>query len=41
MEVTKPPVFSKKIKKVSTFVNIVYLYLRMKITKELELTKIT
>ena len=41
MEVTKPPLFSKKIKKVSTFVNIVYLYLRMKITKELELTKIT
>ena len=32
MEVAKPPLFSRRIEKVSTFVNIahLYLYLRMK-----------
>ena len=30
MEVAKPPLFSRRIEKVSTFVNIAHLYLRMK-----------
>ena len=39
MEVAKPPLFSRRIEKVSTFVNIAHLYLRMKMMEELELTK--
>jgi len=31
--------FSRKMEEVSTFVNIVYLYLKIKITGELESTK--
>ena len=40
MEVAKPPLFSGKMEEVSIFVNTAYLYLRIKITGELELTKI-
>ena len=35
----KPPLFSGKIKKISTFINTAYLYLSMKITGELEATR--
>ena len=41
MEITKPPLFSRKIEKVSAFVNMAHLYLRIKITEESESTKIT
>jgi len=40
VEVAKPPLFSGKMEEVSIFVNTAYLYLRIKITGELELTKI-
>ena len=35
----KPPLFSGKIKKISTFINTAHLYLSMKITGELEATR--
>ena len=41
MEITKPPLFSRKIEKVSAFVNMAHLYLRIKMTEESESTKIT
>ena len=40
VEVAKPSLFSGRIEEVSTFVNAVCLYLRIKIMGELELTKI-
>ena len=39
LEVTKSPLFSKKIKKVSIFINTAYLYLSMKMRKESKATK--
>jgi len=35
VEVARPQVFSGKIKEVSTFVNVAYLYIRMKMTEEI------
>ena len=40
MEVVRPQVFSRKMKEVSTFVNTVYLYIRMKITEEIAITQV-
>jgi len=40
VEVAKPPLFSGKIKKVSTFINTVHLYLSMKMTGKSEATRI-
>jgi len=34
VEVARPQVFSGKIEKVSTFINVACLYIRMKMTKE-------
>ena len=39
LEVTKSPLFSKKMKKVSIFINTAYLYLSMKMRKESKATK--
>jgi len=39
VEVAKSPLFSRKIKKVSVFINVACLYLRMKMIKELKSTK--
>ena len=39
MEVAKSPLFSGKIEEMSVFINTAYLYLSMKITWELETTK--
>ena len=39
VEVAKSPLFSGRMEKVSTFVNMICLYLRMKMTEESELTK--
>ena len=35
----KPPLFSRKMKEISTFINVAHLYLSMKITGQLEVTK--
>jgi len=35
VEVARPQVFSGKIEEVSTFVNVAYLYIRMKMTEEI------
>jgi len=40
VEVAKPSLFSKKMEKVSAFINAACLYLSMKMTEELEITKI-
>ena len=40
VEVAKPLLFSRKIKEVSIFINMVQLYLSMKMIEELKLTKI-
>jgi len=40
VEMAKSPLFSKKIEEVSTFINVAYLYLSMKITGEPEATRI-
>ena len=40
MEVVRPQVFSRKMKEVSTFVNTVYLYIRIKITEEIAITQV-
>jgi len=39
VEVIKLPLFSERIEKVSMFINTAYLYLRMKMKEESELTK--
>ena len=39
MEIAKPSLFGGKMEEVSTFINVAYLYLSMKITGESELTK--
>ena len=39
MEVAKPLLFSGKMEKVSVFINTAHLYLSIKITGELEATK--
>jgi len=39
VEVAKPPLFSGKIKEVSTFINTVHLYLSMKMTEKSEATR--
>ena len=39
MEIAKPLLFNRKIKKVGAFINVAYLYLRMKMTGESESTK--
>ena len=39
MEVAKPPLFSGRMEEVSTFINVVCLYLNMKMTGESEATK--
>jgi len=41
VEVTRPSIFSGKIEEVSTFINVVHLYLRMKINEEAVTTQIT
>jgi len=35
----KPPLFSRRMEEVSTFINTAHLYLSMKMTGELEVTK--
>jgi len=40
VEVAKPPLFSEKMKEVEVFVNVACLYLRMKMIRESESTKI-
>jgi len=40
VEVARPQVFSGKIEEVSTFVNIAYLYIRMKMTEETAMTQV-
>ena len=39
VEVAKPSIYGRKIEKVSVFINIVYLYLSMKIIEKTETTK--
>jgi len=39
VEVAKPPLFSGRMEEVSTFINVVHLYLSMKMTGESEATK--
>jgi len=41
VEITKPPLFSGRMEEVSMFVNMAYLYLRMKMMGELKSTKMT
>jgi len=38
VEVTKPQVFSEKMEKVSTFINVACIYIRMKMTEEVAMT---
>jgi len=38
VEVARPQVFSRKMEKVSVFVNTAHLYIRMKITEEIAVT---
>jgi len=40
VEITKPPMFSGKIEEVSVFINVAYLYLRMKMNGEAATTQI-
>jgi len=40
VEIAKPSLFSRKIEEVSAFINIACLYLSIKMTEELEVTKI-
>jgi len=40
VEVTRPQVFSERIEKVSIFINVAHLYLRIKITEEEGTTQI-
>ena len=40
VEVVRPQVFSRKIEKVSTFVNVAQLYIRMKMTEEVAATQV-
>ena len=40
VEVAKPPLFSEKVEEVSVFINVVYLYLSIKIMEESEATRI-
>jgi len=40
VEITKPPMFSGKIEEVSVFINVAYLYLRMKMNGEAVTTQI-
>jgi len=40
VEVAKPQVFSGKIEEVSAFVNVAYLYIRMKMTEEAATTQV-
>ena len=40
VEVARPQVFSGKIEEVSTFVNIAYLYIRMKMTEEIAVIQV-
>ena len=39
MKIAKLPIYRRKIEKVSTFINAAHLYLSMKITEEIEVTK--
>ena len=41
IEVAKPPLFERKMEEVSMFINVIYLYLSIKMTKEQESIKIT
>ena len=40
VEIARPPIFSRKIEKVSAFINAAQLYLRMKINREVVTTQI-
>jgi len=40
VEVARPQVFSGKIEEVSTFVNMAYLYIRMKMTEEIAVIQV-
>jgi len=39
VEVTRPQVFSRKMEKVSTFINAAHIYIRMKMTEEMAMTQ--
>jgi len=39
VEVAKPSIYGRKIEKVSAFINVVYLYLSIKIIEKTETTK--
>jgi len=40
VEVARPPIFGGKIEEMGIFINIAYLYLRMKITGEVATTQV-
>jgi len=40
VEVTKPQVFSRKMKEVSAFINVARIYIRMKMTEEAGMTQV-
>ena len=40
VEVTRPQVFSRKMKEVSVFINAAYIYIRMKMTEEAATTQV-
>jgi len=40
IEVARPQVFSKKMEKVSAFINVTRLYIRMKMTEEAATTQV-
>ena len=40
VEVTKPQVFSRKMKEVSAFINVACIYIRMKMTEEAGMTQV-
>jgi len=40
VEIARPQVFSGKMEEVSVFVNVAYLYIRMKMTQEVAMTQV-
>jgi len=40
VEITKPQVFSGKMEKVSAFINVAYIYIRMKMTEKTAMTQV-
>jgi len=40
VEIARPQVFSGKMEEMSVFVNVAYLYIRMKMTEEVAMTQV-